>query len=120
MDSNLEIVKTDNHISSLRKIMLEQLQALRHASTGDALESELKRSKGVSELSQTIINSAKVEVEYLVATGQDQSKFLETPPDVHTGNVPALAGVTRNNADVLKPKATPWEGLGSVKGRQAA
>lgn len=118
-----EVTTPEAHISTVRRLMLEQLHALRNAPTGDALESELKRSKAVSELSQTIINSAKVEVEYLAATKQDFSSFLEEPPEVHTGRVPALPdtpGITRNSADILKPKATPWAGLGSVKGRQAA
>lgn len=78
-----EITKTDpnNHISSVRKIMLEQLHALRGAAPGEALENELKRSKAVSELSQTMINSAKVEVGYLMATDQKSAPFLEVPPD---------------------------------------
>ena len=114
-----ETTKTDqsNHISSVRKLMLEQLHALRGAAPGEALENELKRSKAVSELSQTMINSAKVEVEYLSQTKQDFSSFLEEPPEITTGQLPD--GVTRNSADILKPKATPWAGLGSVKGGKA-
>jgi hypothetical protein len=76
------------HISDIRIIMAEQLRALRNASP-EALESELKRSKAVSELSQTMINSAKVEIDYLQATKQNHSPFLEVPPTVHTGNMPA-------------------------------
>lgn len=102
-----------NHISNVRRIMIEQLQALRNAATSDALDIELKRSKAVSDLSQTLINSAKVEVEYLIATDQMQAGFLEEPPTVHTGNVP---GVTYNNADAIKPKPSPFSGLGSNKG----
>lgn len=110
-DANID----KNHITTVRRLMLEQLQALRNAQPGEALEQELKRSKGVSDLSQTLINSAKVEVDYMVATEQDRVPFLEEPAEVHTGNTP---GVTRNNADVLKP--SPWAGLGSVKGRAVA
>lgn len=76
------------HISDIRTIMAEQLRALRSASPAE-LESELKRSKAVSELSQTMINSAKVEIDYLQATKQNHSPFLEVPPTVHTGNTPA-------------------------------
>jgi hypothetical protein len=70
-----------NHISTVRQLMLDQLRALRSCERGDALADELRRAKGVSELSQTIINSAKVEVEYLNATGQSSTPFLEVPPD---------------------------------------
>ena len=90
-----EIVKNveSAHISQVRQMMLEQLRALRTAPIGEALAEELKRAKGVSELSQTIINSAKVEIEYLELTGQQKAGFLEEPPDAtvaHLGNTPSL------------------------------
>lgn len=69
-----------NHINSVRQHLLDQLSALRNASTPEALKDELARSKGVSELAQTITNTAKVEVDYLVATGQTSTPFLEAPP----------------------------------------
>ena len=62
-----------NHISTVRGQLLAQLATLKAAEPGDKLESEIKRSRGMAELSQTIINSAKVEVEYLAATGQQSS-----------------------------------------------
>lgn len=97
------------HISDIRVIMAEQLRALRSASP-EALEAELKRSKAVSELSQTMINSAKVEIQYLEVTKQQCSPFLEVPPTVHTGTTP---GITRNSADDIKPtvKRTNWVGM---------
>lgn len=70
-----------NHISSVRSALLDQLNALKAAAPGAALDAEIKRSKGMSELSQTLINSAKVEVDYLQATGQSSVPFLEVPPD---------------------------------------
>lgn len=105
------------HISDIRIIMAEQLRALRNASP-EALESELKRSKAVSELSQTMINSAKVEIHYLEVTKQNCSPFLEVPPTVHTGNLPAPAapqlqnslGTTNNmtNDDKVQVTRTVW------------
>lgn len=68
----------DNHISTVRALMIEQLRALRTAAPGADLEVELKRAKGVSEVAQTIINSAKVEVDFLAATNQDESTFLKS------------------------------------------
>lgn len=81
---------TTPHISDIRNIMLEQMKALRGAAP-DAVEAELKRSKAISELGQTMINSAKVEIDYLQVTKQNHSPFLEVPPTVHTGNLPAPA-----------------------------
>jgi hypothetical protein len=98
------------HISDIRTIMAEQLRALRSASP-EALESELKRSKAVSELSQTMINSAKVEIQYLEVTKQNHSPFLEVPPTVHTGNLPApqlqnALGIA--NDDKVQVTRTTW------------
>ena len=101
---------TTPHISDIRTIMAEQLRALRSASP-EALEAELKRSKAVSELSQTMINSAKVEIQYLEVTKQNHSPFLEVPPTVHTGNTPVpqlqnALGIA--NDDKVQVTRTTW------------
>lgn len=70
-----------NHISTVRAHMIDQLRALRAAKPGEELDAEIRRAKAVSDVSQTIINSAKVEVDYLQATGQASTPFLEVPPD---------------------------------------
>lgn len=80
------MTQPDNHISTIRQHLIDQLASLRSAKTPEALKDELARSKGVSELGQTLINSAKVEIEYLVATGQTSAPFLETPPDANLPN----------------------------------
>jgi hypothetical protein len=101
---------TAPHISDIRTIMAEQLRALRNASP-EALESELKRSKAVSELSQTMINSAKVEIDYLAATKQSNSTFLQAPPTVHTGNTPAPQlqnSLGTANGDKVQVIRTNW------------
>lgn len=56
------------------------MAALRTASP-ETVKVELERAKGISELAQVAVNTAKVEVEYLVATDQQSSTFLELPPD---------------------------------------
>jgi hypothetical protein len=98
---------TNPHISEVRSIMLEQLRALRSADK-TTLEDELARSKGIGELSQTMINSAKVEIHYLEVTKQEYSKFLEIPPDIQTGSIP---GVIKNDADKPKVTRTNWVGM---------
>lgn len=70
-----------NHISTVRAHMIDQLRALRTAKPGAELDAEIRRAKGVSDVAQTIINSAKVEVDYLQATNQQSTPFLEVSPD---------------------------------------
>jgi hypothetical protein len=77
-----ELVAEDaNHISTVRKHLLDQMRALRNATTPEEMEREIGRSKGISELAQAVVNTAKVEVDYLKATGQSSTPFLEVPPD---------------------------------------
>lgn len=66
-----------NTINTVRGLMIDQLRALRAASP-ESLAAELQRSKGMAELTQTLVNSAKVEVEFLVAMKQETagSAFL--------------------------------------------
>lgn len=70
-----------NHIDTVRQHLLDQLQALRDAKPED-LQNELQRAKGVSELAQTAVNTAKVEVDYINAVrGAASSPFLEAPDE---------------------------------------
>ena len=71
-----------NHISSVRQMILDQMRALR-GSTKEDLDGEIKRAKGMGDLAQVLVNSAKVEIDYLRATDQDRTPFLEVPVDSH-------------------------------------
>lgn len=57
-----------NRIEDLRDHLFETLEALKDKDE----PMDLNRAKVVSEVSQTLINSAKVEVDYLKVTGQDK------------------------------------------------
>jgi hypothetical protein len=71
---------TAPHINELRVLMMAQLRALRQAAPGDALDSEIKRSKGVSELAGVMVATARVEVDYLaVIEGDGDLPFLTAP-----------------------------------------
>lgn len=70
-----------NHISTLRRHLLDQVRALRAASSTEEVQREIDRSKAVAELAQAVVNTAKVEVDYLKITGQPSTPFLEVPPD---------------------------------------
>jgi hypothetical protein len=88
---------THNHIDTVRMHLLEQMAALRSADTQDKLKAEVDRSKAISELAQVAVNTAKVEVDYLVATEQTSAPFLEAPPDEPyraTKTEGALNGIT--------------------------
>ena len=73
-----------NHISTVRQHLLDQMAALRSASPAD-VKVELERAKGISELAQVAVNTAKVEVDYLVATDQSASTFLDSPRELQSG-----------------------------------
>lgn len=81
-----------NHISTVRQHLLDQMQALRSATTPEAVKVELERAKGISDLAQTAVNSAKVEVDYLSVTDQTGSQFLEQKQDLPNG----ITGVVRH------------------------
>ena len=90
-----------NHISTLRRHLLDQVKALRAAGAGD-VQREIDRSKAVAELAQAVVNTAKVEVDYLRATNQTSTPFLEAPPDK-----PYLA-------DASEKQGLPRNGITSV------
>ncbi len=69
-------------LNALRAVLFETLQAVK------AGEIELDKARAVNDIGKTLLYSAKVEVDYLRATGQGSSQFLEAP------GVPLPAGIT--------------------------
>jgi hypothetical protein len=63
---------TTNNIDTLRTHLFATLSALQDK---DA-PMDIERAKAVSDVCQTIINTAKIEVEYAKATGRKGSTFL--------------------------------------------
>lgn len=75
-------------INDLRAVLFDTLHAVK---TGTM---EIDRAKTVSDIAQTIINSAKLEVDYAKATGADVgSQFIEQPRIKATGIPPANPGI---------------------------
>lgn len=75
------------NINDLRETLFDTLQSVK-AGTID-----LDRAKAISELSQNIINTAKVEIEYLKAGGNVSSDFLEiknVTPALNSGPQPVV------------------------------
>jgi hypothetical protein len=63
-----------NKISDLRNHLFETIERLKD----EDKPMDLDRARAVSEVAQTIINTAKVEVAYLEATGQiDAGEFFD-------------------------------------------
>lgn len=68
-------MKTD--INALREHLFETIEALK------AKDMDVERARAISEVAGRIIDSAKVEVQFLDVTGQKKgSRFLEPPPPV--------------------------------------
>lgn len=66
-----------NGIVDLRNHLFETLEALKD----EDRPMDLARAKAISEVAQTIINSAKVEVEFMAQTGSIGSGFIPDQAD---------------------------------------
>ena len=71
-------------IDDLRAVLFETIAAVRDGSM------PLDRAKTISDLSQVMVNSAKVEVEFVKATSSDGSGFMERQLD----KLPLPDGIT--------------------------
>jgi len=79
-----------NSIVDLRSHLFETIKALRDDKNPMAIE----RAKAISDVAQVIINSAKVEVEYLKANSGGESSFIDA---VGRKNLPpGITGVTQH------------------------
>ena len=63
---------SEKTITNLRAALFETLQQVKNGTM------DLDKARAVNELGKTLIDSAKVEVEYLRATGGGESTFLDT------------------------------------------
>lgn len=89
---------TSPHINQLRDHLMETLAALRDRDN----PMEPDRDRAVAQVASVLVDTAKVEVDYLKATGQDRSSFLEEPvtATIAIGNSspfpPGITGVTQH------------------------
>jgi len=77
---------TTKNITDLRRIMFDTLQALQDKKN----PLDIERALAIKEVGQVIVNSAKVEIDYLKITGQGGSGFI---PEELT-SAPRLRGET--------------------------
>lgn len=89
MDSN----NNRPHIDQVRSALLATLTDLRDREN----PMDIERAKAVAQVAAVLVDSAKVENEYLKITGQDQSKFLDQPPVDSAPRIPQSDGPTANN-----------------------
>lgn len=68
-----------NDIDALRAHLFDTLRGLKDGSV------PIEKAKAMSDVAQTIINTAKVEVDYAKATGTKGSTFLEKKPELPPG-----------------------------------
>lgn len=69
-------MNTAPHISQLREHLLKTLEALRDREN----PMDPVRAKAVAEVASVVVDTAKVEVDYLRVTGQDRAGFLQGSP----------------------------------------
>lgn len=84
----IDRTQTESHISTVRKHLLDTLADLRNKEN----PMDIARAKAVAEVAGVLIESAKVEVDYLRATKQDHAPFLEAPPDTKVPQLPNGSG----------------------------
>jgi hypothetical protein len=111
--SDTENPKSEEHISDVRALLIEQLRVLKSAPM-DKVAEEIKRARSMSELAQVIVNSAKVEVEYIEAVkGASESSFLqereqEVEPHIPTTPQTPLPSVVDPVNRIGPPNNHPW------------
>lgn len=80
------------HIDQVRQSLLDTLADLRNKEQ----PMDIERAKAVATVASVLVDTAKVENEYLKLSGQDRSQFLEAPAD-DLAQVPRIDGPAAHN-----------------------
>lgn len=94
---------TNPHINQVRQSLLDTLADLRNREA----PMDIERAKAVAQVAGVLVDTAKVENDYLKITGQDSGQFLAQPdeaPGVHRIGAP-----TAHNP-FPAPVKTHWAG----------
>lgn len=67
------------NIADLRELLFETIEGVKSGNL------DIDKAKVIGDLSQVMVNTAKIEVEYAKATGQKGSDFLEKPEALPPG-----------------------------------
>ena len=65
------------HINQVRQSLLDTLADLRNREQ----PMDIERARAVAQVASVLVDTAKVENEYIKLTGADRSNFLEQPAD---------------------------------------
>ena len=79
---------TTPHITQVRQALLDTLGDLRNREQ----PMDIERARAVASVASVLVDTAKVENDYLRLTGQDRSAFLEEPKPA-----PVLVAPTAHN-----------------------
>lgn len=71
-------IQATPHITLVRQSLLDTLADLRNREQ----PMEIGRARAIAEVASVLVETAKVENDYLKITGQDRSQFLEQPSDM--------------------------------------
>ena len=85
-DNSIAAKAPTPHMTQVRQALLDTLADLRDK----VKPMDIDRAKAVANVASVLVDSARVENDYLKLTGQNQSQFLETPPD-------ELLGITNSD-----------------------
>lgn len=78
------------NLDDLRGVLFATLEGLK-AGTMD-----LDRARVINEVGKTLVDTAKVEVQFLQVTGGDESTFIDTKPKTPEALPNGITGVTRH------------------------
>jgi hypothetical protein len=80
------------HITLVRQQLLDTLTDLRNREQ----PMDVDRARAVAQVASVLVDTAKVEVEYLKVTHSDRSDFLEAPPTAPQLPVPSSTPTPHN------------------------
>ena len=84
---------TPPSITAMREHLMATLASLRDREN----PMDVDRARAVAQVAGVLVESAKVEVEYIRVTGGEQSHFLETVKDDQVAMLPnGITGITRH------------------------
>jgi hypothetical protein len=80
------------HIEAVRQSLMDTLADLRNREN----PMDIDRAKAVAHVASVLVDTAKVEIDFLKMTGQDQSSFLSLPSEPKD-DIPRIDGPAAHN-----------------------
>lgn len=80
------------HITALRQTLLDTLGDLRNREN----PMDVDRAKAVAQVASVLVDTARVENDYLKITGQDRSEFIGQPDDTLRALPSGITAITRH------------------------